>query len=182
MCCDTVLWKWTQSEGDCVLVATQRYISALWVGWNFKCGFSSLSWKSFVTRTSVNGFGWNLVEDMCTMCAIYPVNMSSIGGGSRFGGNSKVYKCSLSWNRLITRTSGVGWRSNLGECMASVFWCCPVKMSSIGGGSRFGGNSKVYKCSLSWNQLITSVRSDGFRSNLDEDMCTMCATCPVKMS
>ena len=49
-------------------------------------------------------------------------------------------------------------------------------------GSRFGSNSKVYKCSLSWNQLITSVRSDGFRSNLDEDMCTMCATCPVKMS
>ena len=33
----------------------------------------------------------------------------------------------------------------------------PVKMSSIGGGSRFGGNSKVYKCSLSWNRLITSV-------------------------
>ena len=29
-------------------------------------------------------------------------------------------------------------------------------------GSRFGGNSKVYKCSLSWNHLITSVGVDGF--------------------
>ena len=33
-------------------------------------------------------------------------------------------------------------------------------------GSRFGSNSKVYKCSLSWNQLITSVNVVGFHSNL----------------
>ena len=58
--------------------------------------FRSLSWKSLVTRTDGIEFHSNLVWDMCTMCAIYPVNMSSIGGGLRFGGNSKVYKCSLS--------------------------------------------------------------------------------------
>ena len=29
-------------------------------------------------------------------------------------------------------------------------------------GSRFGSNSKVYKCSLSWNRLITSVGVIGF--------------------
>ena len=42
--------------------------------------YRSLSWKSLVTRTSGVGFGSNLVGYMCTMCAIYPVNMSSIGG------------------------------------------------------------------------------------------------------
>ena len=67
------------------------------------------------------------------MCAIYPVNMSSIGGGSRFGGNSKVYKCSLSWNRLITSVMSDGFHSNLVECMGSIFTTYPVKMSSIGG-------------------------------------------------
>ena len=68
--------------------------------------YRSLSRKSLVTRTDGIEFHSNLVGDMCTMCAIYSVDMSSIGGGSRFGGNSKVYKCSLSWNRLITRTNG----------------------------------------------------------------------------
>ena len=46
--------------------------------------------------------------------------------------------------------------------MASVCGFIPVKMSSIGGGLRFGGDSKVYKCSLSRNPLITSVGVDGF--------------------
>ena len=46
--------------------------------------------------------------------------------------------------------------------MASVCRFSPVKMSSIGGGSRFGGDSKVYKCSLSRNYLITSVCVVGF--------------------
>ena len=71
--------------------------------------FRSLSWKLLVTRTDGIGFHSKLVWDMCTMCAIYPVNMSSIGGGSRFGGNSKVYKCSLSWKLLVTWTSGNGF-------------------------------------------------------------------------
>ena len=64
--------------------------------------YRSLSWKSLVTRTDSIKIHSNLVGDMCTICAIYPVNMSSIGGGLRFGGNSKVYKCSLSWNQSIT--------------------------------------------------------------------------------
>ena len=88
--------------------------------------------------------------------------MNSIGGGSRFGGNSKVYKCSLSRNRLITSVGDIGFHSNLGGDMADAPRCCPVNMSSIGGGLRFGGNSKVYNCSLSWNRLITSVRVIGF--------------------
>ena len=71
--------------------------------------FRSLSWKSLVTRTDGIEFHSNLVGDMCTMCAIYSVDMSSIGGGSRFGGNSKVYKCSLSWNQSITWTNGNGF-------------------------------------------------------------------------
>ena len=75
--------------------------------------------------------------------------MSSIGGGSRFGGNSKVYKCSLSWNLLITSVNVAGFHSNLVGNMGSLCQCCPVKMNKIGGGLRFGGNSKVYKCSLS---------------------------------
>ena len=75
----------------------------------------------------------------------------------RFGGNSKVYKCSLSRNQLITSVGVVGFHSILVGDMASVCRFSPVKMSSIGGGLRFGGNSKVYKCSLSWNRLITSV-------------------------
>ena len=29
--------------------------------------------------------------------------------GSRFGSNSKVYKCSLSWKLLVTWTSGNGF-------------------------------------------------------------------------
>ena len=91
-----------------------------------------------------------------------PVNMNSIGGGLGFGGNSKVYKCSLSWNRLITQTDDVGFHSNLVGNMGSLCQCCLVKMSSIGGGSRFGGNSKVYKCSLSWNSLITWTDGVGF--------------------
>ena len=80
----------------------------------------------------------------------------------RFGGNSKVYKCSLSWNRLISWTNCNGFHSKLVGNMGSLCQCCPVKMSSIGGGSRFGSDSKVYKCSLSWNRLITSVDGDGF--------------------
>ena len=43
------------------------------------------------------------------MCATCPANMDSIGGGSRFGGNSKVYKCSLSWKSLVTWMNGVGF-------------------------------------------------------------------------
>ena len=46
---------------------------------------------------------------MASVCQCYPVNMSSIGGGSRFGGNSKVYKCSLSWKTSVTLTDGVGF-------------------------------------------------------------------------
>ena len=80
----------------------------------------------------------------------------------RFGGNSKVYKCSLSWNQLITSVNVVGFHSNLVGDMCTMCATCPVNMNSIGGGSRFGGNSKVYKCSLSWNHLITSVGVDGF--------------------
>ena len=90
-----------------------------------------------------------MVEDMCTMCATCPVNMSSIGDMLRFGGNSKVYKCSLSWNRLITQTDDVGFHSKLVWDMCTMCAIYPVNMSSIGGGLRFGGNSKVYKCSLS---------------------------------
>ena len=71
--------------------------------------FRSLSWKSLVTRTDGIEFHSNLVGDMCTMCATCAVKMSSIGGGSRFGGNSKVYKCSLSWNQSITWTNGNGF-------------------------------------------------------------------------
>ena len=145
--------------------------------------FRSLSWKLLVTRTSVIGFGWNLEGCMANVCRCYPVNMSSIGGGSRFGSDSKVYKCSLSRNLLITSVSGVdrfGW--NLVEDMCTMCATCAVKMSSIGGGSRFGGNSKVYKCSLSWNHLITSVRSDGFHSNLEKFMASMSWFGPVKMS
>ena len=83
------------------------------------------------------------------MCATCPVNMSSIGDMLRFGGNSKVYKCSLSWNRLITQTDDVGFHSKLVWDMCTMCAIYPVNMSSIGGGLRFGGNSKVYKCSLS---------------------------------
>ena len=71
--------------------------------------FRSLSWKSLVTRTDGIEFHSNLVGDMCTMCATCAVKMSSIGGGSRFGGNSKVYKCSLSWKTSVTLTDGVGF-------------------------------------------------------------------------
>ena len=59
--------------------------------------------------------------------------MSSIGGGSRFGGNSKVYKCSLSWNRLITSVGVIGFGSNFVESMASVCRFIPVNMNSIRG-------------------------------------------------
>ena len=86
---------------------------------------------------------------IASACKCYPVNMSSIGGGSRFGGNSKVYKCSLSRNRLITQTDDVGFHSKLVWDMCTMCAIYPVNMSSIGGGLRFGGNSKVYKCSLS---------------------------------
>ena len=119
---------------------------------------------------------------MCTICAICPVNMSSIGGGSRFGGNSKVYKCSLSRKSSVTLMSGVGFGWNLVVYVASICRCYPVNMSSIGGGSRFGGNSKVYKCSLSWNQLITSVGVIGFWSNLVGNMASVLWCCPVNMS
>ena len=152
------------------------------LAWISNVDFRSLSWNRLITSVSVDGFWWNLVGDMASVCRFSPMKMSSIGGGSRFGGNSKVYKCSLSWNRLITQTSVIGFHSNLVGDMASVLWCYPVKMNSIGGGLRFGGNSKVYKCSLSWNHLITQTDDVGFWSNFVGDMCTMCATCPVKMS
>ena len=71
--------------------------------------YRSLSWKLLVTRTSGVGFGSNLVGYMCTMRATYSVKMSSIGWGLRFGGNSKVYKCSLSWNPLITWMNDIGF-------------------------------------------------------------------------
>ena len=144
--------------------------------------FRSLSWKLLVIRMDGIGFGWILVGDMCTMCAIYPVKMSSIGDMSRFGGNSKVYKCSLSWNRLITSVMSDGFHSNLVECMGSIFTTYPVKMSSIGGWSRFGGNSKVDKCSLSWNQLITRTDGIGIHSNLDGCIASVCRFSPVNMS
>ena len=53
--------------------------------------------------------------------------------GLRFGSDSKVYKCSLSWNQSITQTDDVGFHSNLVGDMGSLCQCCPVKMSSIGG-------------------------------------------------
>ena len=102
-------------------------------GGNSKVYKCSLSRKSSVTLMSGVGFGWNLVVYVASICRCYPVNMSSIGGGSRFGGNSKVYKCSLSWNQLITSVGVIGFWSNLVGNMASVLWCCPVNMSSIGG-------------------------------------------------
>ena len=46
--------------------------------------FHSLSWNRLITSVDVIGFHSNLVGDMCTMCAICPVNMSSIGGGIAF--------------------------------------------------------------------------------------------------
>ena len=49
-----------------------------------------------------------------------------------------------------------------GKCVVML----PCKNELNRRGSRFGGNSKVYKCSLSWNQLITSVNVVGFHSNL----------------
>ena len=88
-------------------------------------------------------------------------------------GISNVDFRSLSWKLLVTRTDGIGFHSKLVWDMCTMCATCPVNMSSIGGGSRFGGNSKVYKCSLSWNQLITSVRSDGFHSNLVGDMASV---------
>ena len=45
-----------------------------------------------------------------------------------------------------------------GECV--VMLPCEYELNRRG--LRFGGNSKVYKCSLSWNQLITSVGVIGF--------------------
>ena len=65
--------------------------------------------KTSVTWVHCVGFGSNLVEDMGSVCQCCPVNMSSIGGGSRFGGDSKVYKCSLSRNQSITQTSVIGF-------------------------------------------------------------------------
>ena len=53
--------------------------------------------ESLVTSVRVIGFHSNLVGDMCTMCAIYSVKMSSIGGGQKihvFGGEHKN-KCNL---------------------------------------------------------------------------------------
>ena len=88
-------------------------------------------------------------------------------------GISNVDYRSLSRKSLVTRTDGIEFHSNLVEDMCTMCATCAVKMSSIGGGSRFGGNSKVYKCSLSWNHLITSVRSDGFHSNLEKFMASM---------
>ena len=91
--------------------------------------YRSLSWNRLITSVGVIEFHSNLVGDMCTMCAICPVNMSSIGGGLRFGGNSKVYKCSLSWNRLITSVGVIEFHSNLVGGMADAPRCCPVNMS-----------------------------------------------------
>ena len=71
--------------------------------------FRSLSWKSPVTWMDGIEIHPILVGDMCTMCATCPVNMSSIGRGLRFGSDSKVYKCSLSWNQSITQTSVIGF-------------------------------------------------------------------------
>ena len=45
-----------------------------------------------------------------------------------------------------------------GECV--VLLLCENELNRRG--LRFGGNSKVYKCSLSWNRLITSVGVIGF--------------------
>ena len=99
--------------------------------------FRSLSWNQSITSVGVDGFRSNLVENMASVLWCYPVKMSSIGGGSRFGGNSKVYKCSLSWNLLITSVRAIGFHSNLEGCMASVCWFDPVKMSSIWGMKKF---------------------------------------------
>ena len=46
----------------------------------------------------------------------------------------------------VTPAYGVGFGSNFVESMASVCWCYPVKMSSIGGGQKihvFGVNIKT---------------------------------------
>ena len=44
------------------------------------------------------------------------------------------------------------------------------------------GDSNVDFRSLSWKSLVTRTDGIEFHSNLVGDMCTMCATCPVKMS
>ena len=131
-------------------MATQRYISALCVGRRFKCGFSLFELESVNNSDECHWiwmkFGRRHVHYVCYLPCKYEFNRR----GLRFGGNSKVYKCSLSWKSLVTRTDGIEFHSNLVEDMCTMCATCPVKMSSIGGGSRFGGNSKVYKCSLSW--------------------------------
>ena len=151
-------------------------------GGNSKVYKCSLSWNLLITSVGVVGFGWDLVGDMADAPRCCPVKMSSIGDILRFGGNSKVYKCSLSWNLLITSVKVIGFWSNLVECMASVLWYCPVKMSSIRDMSRFGGNSKVYKCSLSWKTSVTLTDVVGFGWNLEKFMASMCWFRPVKMS
>ena len=45
-----------------------------------------------------------------------------------------------------------------GKCVVML----PCKNELNRRGLRFGSDSKVYKCSLSWNRLITSVGVDGF--------------------
>ena len=100
---------------------------------------------------------------VCGKCVVMlPCKNELNRRGSRFGSDSKVYKCSLSWNRLITQTDDVGFHSKLVWDMCTMCAIYPVNMSSIGGGLRFGGNSKVYKCSLSWNQSITWTNGNGF--------------------
>ena len=50
-------------------------------------------------------FGMGHVHYVCYLSCEYELNRR----GSRFGGNSKVYKCSLSWNLLITSVGVVGF-------------------------------------------------------------------------
>ena len=62
--------------------------------------------------------------------------------------------CNLDeWQWILIKFGGMH-----GECVQ--IYPCEYELNQRG--SRFGGNSKVYKCSLSWNQLITSVGVIGF--------------------
>ena len=62
--------------------------------------------------------------------------------------------CNLDeWQWILIKFGGMH-----GECV--VILSCENELNRRG--SRFGSDSKVYKCSLNWNRLITSVRSDGF--------------------
>ena len=149
--CNSGVWRWIWMKfggvhGECALVLPCE--NEL----NRRGSKNSCFWGEHKNVCNSDEWWWILIkfgrgygECMQMLPCKYELNRR----GSRFGSDSKVYKCSLSWKLLVTWTSGNGFWSNLEECMVSVLWYCPVKMNSIGGGLRFGSDSKVYKCSLS---------------------------------